>query len=420
MDIITLKNGIKYLYKPMFNTHSITLGLYIKTGCLSEFPIKSGIAHLLEHIHFRKIGSYSQAELYYIFEKTGSTLRATTYRDFIKFSVKIIPDYLDIWLNLFLELINTYNWSEEELENEKAVVINQIAEKGAFISVDNEVRKVVFSGTSYADSIMGIEEDIKKITISDIIEYKRYIFSENNICFTVTGNIDQNISESIVSVMEQAYINKSQISEVNIKPINWHKKNSDICIINTEDDGFFDVNISFDITCDELNVEKIRILNSILGEGIGSRLEILVREKYAFTSDIYSYVEWYKGIALLNIRFSVVTGKIYDCLNVIINELNSMKKNISQKDIDTTLPFFVTRNAFLEDDTEEMNFEISYERFVLDRKKSIFTTEKNEQLRFIIQNFAKTVFSSENIFVVIVGNDELIIRKKVDRIIKTI
>lgn len=418
MDIRMLENGLNYLYYPMSNTHSVTLGLYIKTDINFDVSINSGIAHLLEHMHFRKIGFLSQEELYLFFEKTGSTLRAVTYRDFIKFSVKIIPQYLDAWIEIFSELINTYNWTDEELIKEKAVIRNQITEHNSFVSVDDIVRENVFLDTLYAEPIMGTNEEIENITVFDLIRYKKQIFSKKNVCFSVTGNISNQENKRIVDKLEKVIINTEQIIDRVSIPSNWHNRKPDICIFNTEDDGFFDVNISFDITYSESDVEYIRLLNGILGEGIGSRLEMLIREKLAMTSDIYSYIEWYKKIALLHIRFRVETEKIYNCIDVILNELVSIKNNISEKDIITNLPFFVTQRAFLEDSTDEMNFELSYNGFVLEMNNRFNSLVNNDKLNYDLHNLAKTIFCSQNMVVTVLGAEKEMKTYKIKSIIK--
>lgn len=86
MKYSKLDNGLTVLFHQMPNTHSVTVGLYVKAGCLYENEHHIGITHLLEHLHFRKLGVLSQKELYYKMECIGSTLRAATYRDFLKFT----------------------------------------------------------------------------------------------------------------------------------------------------------------------------------------------------------------------------------------------------------------------------------------------------------------------------------------------
>ena len=85
MECIHLNNGLTVFFYQMSNTHSVTISLYVKAG--SVYEEVEGTTHLLEHLHFRKLGKFTQEELYYEMECMGSSLRAAAYRDFMKFSM---------------------------------------------------------------------------------------------------------------------------------------------------------------------------------------------------------------------------------------------------------------------------------------------------------------------------------------------
>ena len=94
MDEFILNNGFHIASFSMPNTHSITVGLYIRAGSKYESFEENGITHFLEHLHFRRLGDLSQQDLYYNMESIGGTLRAQTGRDYLKFSMKILPKSL--------------------------------------------------------------------------------------------------------------------------------------------------------------------------------------------------------------------------------------------------------------------------------------------------------------------------------------
>ncbi len=419
MQKYELQNGLTYFYEPMLHTHSITLGLYIKTMCPETYS-QIGIAHLLEHLHFRHFGKYSQAEIYYLFEKMGTTLRAATYRDFIRFYVKISPDHLSECVDLFCELIETFDWTENDLQQEKKVVINQILEKGSYINIDDESRKAVCAGTFLTESIMGTAEDVQEITLRDVCAYKQKIFCADNILFTVCGNVDEEKNLSVMKKMEKVHLTANKLLSTSFYPHGFGNRKRNVVAIEAEDDGLFDVDIAFDINYDQMNTEHIRILNGILGEGIGSRLQMTVRETNAYTSDIYSFVEWYKDFSVQHIQFSVVTEKLHDCIDAIVKELNGMKNDICQKDLDTTLSFWRTERIFMRDDTQETNFNLSYFNFVLNTGYSLETTIDENQLCGFLQSSAKKLFKCENATVVIVGNKRKMQQRKVNTLLKNI
>lgn len=95
MNEFNLPNGIKTIYYPIQQTHSITIGLYIKVGSRYENSSNNGITHLLEHLHFRRLGVLTQEEIYHNMESLGSTLRAATHKDFVRYHMKVRPKHLN-------------------------------------------------------------------------------------------------------------------------------------------------------------------------------------------------------------------------------------------------------------------------------------------------------------------------------------
>ncbi|MEE1196060.1 MAG: insulinase family protein [Lachnospiraceae bacterium] len=176
MKYLTLGNGLSVLFHQMQNTHSVTVGLYVKAGSGYETSEYNGITHLLEHLHFRKLGKYSQEELYYKMESMGSTLRAATYCNFLKFTMKVVPEKIEECIDIFQELIVTKEWMDEEIKQEKQVVINQILEKGNYITIDREVRKNIFKDHGLANEIMGNIQTVNNIRKTDLEKYKKEMF----------------------------------------------------------------------------------------------------------------------------------------------------------------------------------------------------------------------------------------------------
>lgn len=406
-----LNNGISVLVHQMPNTHSITLGLYIKCGSGYEDESSTGITHLLEHMHFRKSGILSQDELYYKMECMGSTLNATTYRDFLKFTMKITPDKFLECVKIFKNIVETTEWSKEELQKEKKVVINQLIEKGNYISVENEVQKLVFKNHPLSKEIIGNRDVIEQLTEDDLVEYKKEMFTSKNILFCITGNVTDFDCENMIKDLQTVPIKTcSEVRRLE-HPECFHIRKPDIVFIDTQDSNPIDVNISFDITYNESEKDALTILNCILGEGVGSRLQKRIREECCYTSDIFSYIEWYRNFAVLHIRFSVEKKKFYDCFDEIITVLRNMKCGITKKDLDVTLPFYTTNQIFDEDDTEKMNFQLAYNEFILELEYRGVKLENNKETISTLHNLGNSIFVKNNMSIVLVGNTKNLTKK---------
>jgi predicted Zn-dependent peptidase len=307
----------------MPNTHSVTIGLYIKAGVGYSEPMH-GITHLLEHLHFRQLGDTTQDTLYYQMESIGSTLRATTYRDFLSFSMKIVPCYFDKAMQIFVNLVSAAEWQKDHFEKEKQVVCNQISEEGTYLVIDDEARKCVFRNHPLARPIMGTAESVMGITPEDATEYKKRVFTADNVYFCVTGNFTT--ANKAYMLEKLSFCSLSAPGSFLMEyPLVFHHRKPDVVFQYTNDNSPLDVNMSFDLCTEQDDPRLLEILNCILGEGVGSQLQRQIRERKCYSANITSYIEWYQNFGVLHIRFSVEKHNLYACIQEVVYVLQNLK-----------------------------------------------------------------------------------------------
>lgn len=417
MKNIILPNGVRCIVNPMRNTHSVTVGLYLKAG-VGYGEDKPGITHLLEHLHFRQLGKTSQSELYYRMEKIGSTLRAVTYRDLLHFSMKVAPSHIEECLGIFTEILNAKSWTNENFCSEKQVVQNQIIESENYTSIEKSARRCIFKDHPLACDIMGTTLQVEDIVLQDIVDYKNKVFCTSNILICMTGNFT-NQQELRMLKMFSEYEALPIYEEFKlVYPTCFHSRKPDIILEHTDNGNQLDVNISFDIKYSSANVLYLRLLNCILGEGVGSRLQRSIREEKHYCAGIGSYVEWYAGFAVLHISFAVDNKVFYPCLNDIVDIINLMKTDITKEDMDTALPFYTTNQIFYEDDTEAMNYQLAYQQLIFGQSSAKSNPQNNKETIDAIQTIATDIFVPANCCVVVIGNTRRLTKKRIREIIQ--
>ena len=411
-----LNNGLQLWQTYLPNTHSISIGLFVKAGVQYEKKKFIGISHLLEHLHFRELNNMNQDDLYYLMESMGTTLRAETYRDFIYFHMKVLPKYFEKTLDIWKGILQTHNWSIDALEKEKEVVIRQIAEYSDF-NIDTISRQNYMGNISLSNQIMGSLEGIKKITSEDILEHKKKFFSSTNMVMCISGNFDKDAIEHINEKIGKIRLPNRHLNENCEFQKNFGKRKSDF-LIDDNNWNICEVDICFDIDVNLYDLKQIDVLNCILGEGVGSKLQKVLREKYGLSSDISSFVEKYKYFEFLHIRFSVERENLLFSLELVVNVLNGLKKKIIVGDLNVAVPFYTDCYDFLLDDPEELNFMNGWNEFVLGRPFGRYDCiEKSPN---IYSQIAKRLFIKSNLSLTILGKDCCQIKKSINQIIEKI
>lgn len=105
MERHLLTNKVKVLYYPLPHSFSTTISLLVKVGSRNETLKNNGISHLLEHMHFRMLGEMTQNGLYHLTDTMGTTLEASTSKEFTRYYMKIRPQFIREGIKLFEKIL---------------------------------------------------------------------------------------------------------------------------------------------------------------------------------------------------------------------------------------------------------------------------------------------------------------------------
>jgi predicted Zn-dependent peptidase len=197
----TLNNGLEvYLNKNCANPIvNITVGY--KIGSKDEPEGKKGIAHLFEHLMFQGSENVKKMEHFGIVQECGGMANAYTMQDFTAYYDIVPSSHIETALWLESDRMISIDLSEENLENQKSVVIEEKKQR-----YDNEpygtaiikILENIFFNSGYSVSTIGIEEDIRSFKTQEAIEFHKTYYSPSNAVLIISGDIDYSKTEKIV------------------------------------------------------------------------------------------------------------------------------------------------------------------------------------------------------------------------------
>ncbi len=414
MRVTKLSNGLTFISYPIQHAKSVEMGLYIKAGSRYETKSNNGITHLLEHIHFRQLGDMSQEVIYQETECMGSSLRGTTYKDMVNFHMKVRPKYLEKSLLFFEKILTTFNWTNEQLESEKKIVFNEIYEKEDEQKLQLISDETIWQEHSLSQPILGDEQTIKRISLEELVNYKKEIFCKENMVFVITGAIKDDDTKSITKQFGRIPIadNKRTFIDKNVVEEQF-QRTPNIVMKKYSSWSLLDVQLSFDVNLKLVKENEILFLNSIIGGGDGSRLQKEMREKMGLVYDIYSFVEIYDDVAVLSIFFSIEKKNLQIGLQKIVDILNNLRVDIFQRDIDMNMTFFTENLWFWLEDSYELNYQLGCD-FV--KGKEILTIEErikeNEKIEYYrLREVSNVIFKNKNISLIVMGDTKGLSKK---------
>lgn len=189
-----LSNGMNVLIHEDKRFPLVSLRISIRTGSTNEKPRVSGIAHVLEHMMFKRTEKWPNGTAAKKIEEVGGYLNAMTSFDYTTYLVDVPADKWKLGMEVLEQLVFKAVFDKDELEKEKLVVIEELkrGEDSPHNRIFKKVQAIAFKGTPYARPIIGTEKTIHAITVKDLQEYVQTNYQPQSMFVTVVGNVDSN------------------------------------------------------------------------------------------------------------------------------------------------------------------------------------------------------------------------------------
>src|SRR3569833_1234912 len=126
--IHTLSNGVRVVCDPASGLETVALSVVAGRGARHEDAARSGWSHLLEHMVFKGAGERSARDIVEAIEAEGGQINAATGYERTSFQVRCLKGGLPLAFEVVSDLIRRPALDAAELEREKQVVGQEIAE----------------------------------------------------------------------------------------------------------------------------------------------------------------------------------------------------------------------------------------------------------------------------------------------------
>lgn len=370
-----LENGLELIFVPNKSCHSVNIGLYFFGGAAHESKAEYGIHHFLEHMFFRRLSELSQAELYSSLNRIGATMRGVSYQNILRFDILVSPYRCKEALDIILKFFSDFSWSQDEVDSERQVILNQI-----FFSCDESFYKRTereyLKGTGFERPIMGSEKSVKHITCDQLNALKKKFAVSENAVVVVTGNADDGFKDYCFQRFSE--VEKSDGSRTEMVcnlPKNFFTRKRSVTVFPTDGD-LCEIVFSFDISNDLRDKFLSPFVLQAFAVGNGAMLPFVIREEKHFTDEVYFSLEEYPSFSRGCISFLVKDEKLLPCLKETVNAMLKFKVDDSPAYFRETVPFYTDNAAFSKDNIRDYNFEIAWKKMNYNIREDFIEKEK--------------------------------------------
>ena len=310
-----LENGISVITEALPHFNSVAVGIWVRVGSRDEGPSERGMCHFIEHTVFKGTGRRTASQIVRDIEAVGGSINAFTAKEYTCFHARVLGRDLSLALDVLGDLLRDPLFDPEELEREKAVVLQEIK-----MTEDNPEDYVheVFFRTFWKDHplgspITGEAETVGTFTREAVKAFFEGHFVPEGIIVAAAGNLEhgevvKTVSEFLGGLEPRDGLpQRSQPVEVGrgVELVKRDLEQVHLCL------GVAAVSQT------DANRFPALVLNTILGGNMSSRLFQEVREKRGLVYSIYSFLQSFTDAGVLGVYAGTTPRELERVLEVL-------------------------------------------------------------------------------------------------------
>lgn len=320
-----LDNGLRVIYSKIKNTSLVHCGYIIGTGSRDENQNNNGIAHFIEHTVFKGTSNRKSYQILNRIESVGGELNAYTSREKTCFYSMVSRKYFDRSVELLTDVVFNPIFPVHEIEKEKSVIVEEIEmyEDSADESIYDDFFSSLFPGHPLGYSILGKKKTVKAINNKVISDFRKENYQPSNMVLSIAGNLPVDKVEKVIN----KYTSKIALSDV----IKGGRKMPDVAPTFNKKlkKDFQQVHCIVGCPAYSMNDNKkfvLVLINDILGgDWMSSRLNMIIREKYAYAYNVSSSYSAYSDSGVYSIQLGTDEKYVDKCIELILKEIKSFR-----------------------------------------------------------------------------------------------
>ena len=330
VQVTTLANGLGVVSADMPGLETAAVGVWVNAGARCESVELNGISHLLEHMAFKGTRRRSALAIAEEIESVGGYLNAYTSREQTAYIARVMKEDVPLAVDLLADILQHTTMPEDELEREREVIIQEIAQ--VHDTPDDDVFDL-FQETAYPDqplgrSILGTAERVGGFSRQALIGYMGQHYCADRMVVVAAGRVDH---ESFVTLVEEAFDSLPRRSPPPAQPAAYRGGD----LRRARDLEQVHLIIGFNgVPYDDPAFFAEQVMSTALGGGMSSRLFQEVREKRGLAYSVFSFATSYIDSGLFGIYAGAGDAHLGELVPVICGEVVKIAQAIDDDELD--------------------------------------------------------------------------------------
>lgn len=357
---------------PMPERLSASIVFMFGGGSRLEDDRLAGVSHFIEHLFFKGTQRRpTSKEIADAIEGVGGFINASTDNELTAYWARVPAEHLELGLDVLSDIVSNSKLALDDVERERMVILEELKmyQDQPQDYALNLLEEAIWPGHSLGRDIAGTEESVAGLTRDDILEYADAHYRLPNLVIGVAGAIDER--ETLAAVSPRLTLPSEPDGLAVAQPpgaidgphVLLRRKRTEqahICL---------GVRALSYLHPDRYALD---LLNTVLGEGMSSRLFLNIRERLGLAYDVHSFTQKHRDTGYLGVYLGVDPKKAIEAIRAVLEEINALcERDLSDEELERAKEFTKGRLRLDLETTNGVAFWLTYQELLLGEIKTI-------------------------------------------------
>lgn len=329
-QLTTLPSGMRVASESLPGVESVAVTLSVGVGARYESLFENGVSHLLEHMAFKGTTTRNAREIAEAFDAIGGQINAYTSMEMTVYYAKVLKEHVRMAVDILSDIMQNSIFEEEEMEREKAVVIQEIAmhhDTPDDLIVDY-FDETAFPNQPLGRSILSTVERVGSYNRNDLINYMDKHYQPKQMVLTAAGNIRH---EEFLKLAEEFFVQRGPAREPGVcERANY--KGGDVRVERDLEQLHLIIGLPA-VSLHSPDYYSLNLYANILGGGMSSRLFQEVREKRGLAYTVYAMGSAYEDCGIMSMYAATSPDKGRELSGVLCEQIRAMADGVSDAEL---------------------------------------------------------------------------------------
>ena len=315
-----LPNGLTVATAAMPQMRSVSLGLWVGVGSRYEPPQLNGTCHFIEHLLFKGTRKRSAKEISQAVEGIGGYLNAFTSEETTCFHARARAARFHDLLDVLMDMLLHSRFAPADIAKEREVIKEEIA---MYLDEPQHQVQELLNATLWPRQplgrpITGTGRTLDGLGRPELLRYLRSHYVTGSVLLVAAGNLNH---RRVVQAAARSARSLTPGRRPAFQAVSEDQQAPRIRLFTKPTEQ---TQIALGIrTCSRHDERRypLRLLNTLLGENMSSRLFQIVREDRGLAYSIYSTPSFFADTGDLVISAGLDADKLPRALRLILREL---------------------------------------------------------------------------------------------------